>query len=477
MAKLSLNIDTRCEQNGMVPVRLRINHKSTSAFVPTGVKVEPQYFISGSLYDPIHRKAYMASEKREQITRLVKRFEDYLLDVDRAELALLTASDIRERVCGSNYAGGFADAAAVSMRSTNYAGGAADSAVGGNYASRMSGAGGTGRMSGGRQSAGSALHTVYTGDMSAFGSAGGQLVGWSNRNAQNGDFVAFFAEYGASRRTAKTQESYAYCAKTLRDYCNARGLLTLTFWDVNYGRLTDFARWLAANGKGDATRHMMESYVRAAYKDAQKRHIISRENDPYFDYSIAPVPQKDIDCLTAEQMAALMRLELSQPSMQMARDIALASFYLCGANPLDLYDMSEPKDGDAVFVRHKIDRHLKREIHIRIEPELAALIDRWQGSGRMFLFRQTYPNFDGFRHKIAHRLRELKEPLGFAVSMPIIRRTWATIAGELECPENVINHSMGHVVGTVNARFYERYDWGLTAKWNRRIIDYIISQK
>ena len=427
MARLSLNIDKRSEQNGMVPIRLRINHKSTSAFVSTGVKVEPQYFISGSLYDPIHRKAYMAVEKREQIARLVKRFEDYLLDLDKWELERLTAPQIKDIVLGVNCYG---------MKTGNA--------------------------------------KAHTSDMSGFGGMGGQLVGKGRKSPQSGDFVAFFEEYGESRRTPKTQESYAYCAKALRSYCWARGLLTLTFSDVNYGRLTDLARWIAANGKGDATRHMMESYVRAAYKDAQKRHIVSREDDPYFDYSIAPVPQKDIDCLTAKQMAKLMRLEIQHPYMQMARDMALISFYLCGANPIDLYEMGEAKDGDCVFVRHKVNRHLKREICIRIEPELEALVEKYKGDGRMFLFKQTYPNFDGFRHKIAHRLRALQEPLGFAVSMPKIRRTWATIAGELECPENVINHSMGHVVGTVNARFYEKYDWSLTAKWNRKIIDYIL---
>jgi hypothetical protein len=453
MARLSLNIDTRSEQNGMVPVRLRINHKATSAFVPTGVKVEPQYFIAGSLYDPIHRKAYMAVEKREQIARLVKRFEDYLLDLDKWELERLTAPQIKDIVLGVNYYG---MKAAASPSATT-----------------LMPATGAGRMSCGRQTANAKVHTS---DMSGFGGIGGQLVGKGKKSPQSGDFVAFFEEYGESRRTPKTQESYAYCAKALRSYCWARGLMTLTFSDVNYGRLTDFAQWLAANGKGDATRHMMESYVRAAYKDAQKRHIVSREDDPYFDYSIAPVPQKDIDCLTAKQMAKLMRLEIQHPYMQMARDMALISFYLCGANPLDIYEMVEAKDGDAVFVRHKVNRHLQREICIRIEPELAALVEKYKGDGRMFLFKQTYPNLDGFRHKIAHRLRALQEPLGFAVSMPKIRRTWATIAGELESPENVINHSMGHVVGTVNARFYERYDWSLTAKWNRKIIDYILKQ-
>ena len=68
---------------------------------------------------------------------------------------------------------------------------------------------------------------------------------------------------------------------------------------------------------------------------------------------------------------------------------------------------------------------------------------------------------------------ELSKELGFKVNMEIIRRTWATLAGELECPEIVIDKSMGHVARTVNGRFYEKYDWSRTAKWNRRIIDYV----
>ena len=100
MAKLSLNLDSRSLKNGMAHVRLRINHKGTSAFVGTDVYVEPEYFISGSLYDPIHRKAYLAIEKREKITRLVRQVDEWLADVDRAELAKLTATEIKERACG-----------------------------------------------------------------------------------------------------------------------------------------------------------------------------------------------------------------------------------------------------------------------------------------------------------------------------------------------------------------------------------------
>ena len=424
MARLSLSIDTRTNKNGMCPIRLRINHKGTSAFVGTGVSVEEQYFIAGSLYDPIHKKAYMAIEKRDALSRFVRPFDEFLTNTDKVTLGSMTANDIRDRVLGVNSA-------------------PAD-ALGGSV----------GRLTAGMK------RTAQTG-------------GIAGRMAQS-DFVTFFEQYGESRRTEKTQESYAYGAKVLHAYCESLHLQLLTFIDIDYARLADFACWLTSTGKGESTRHMLESYVRAAYKEAQKRHLVSRDRDPYYDYSIKPVPVKDIECLTAAQMHKLMTAELPTKGMQLGRDIALMSFYLCGANLLDLYEMQEPKHGEVVFVRHKIDGHYQQSIHIRIELELQELIARYGGDGRMLHFKSTYANYESFRHKIGHRLREVSRIVGFDVSMAKVRRTWATIAGILRIEEMVIDKSMGHVVRTVTASHYERYDWSRTAEANRRVIDYVL---
>ena len=125
----------------------------------------------------------------------------------------------------------------------------------------------------------------------------------------------------------------------LNEYCNSLGLRTLTYSDIYYARLADFARWLEHTNRGPSTRHMLECYIRAAYKEAQKRHMVSRDNDPYYDYSIKPVPLKDIECLTMDEMYVLMTAELKTKGMQWARDLAMMSFYLCGANLLDIYEM------------------------------------------------------------------------------------------------------------------------------------------
>ena len=466
MARLKLDIDTRCLKNGAAQIRLRINHKGTSAYVGTGVYVEPRYFIGSSLYDPVSRKAPTASIVRERVGQMVWMVDEFLNETDRSVLDRMTATDIREAALG------------VKRRSgTDGVQGAELTAVERFVGSEVQITNGTKRNAHAGCIAGrrSQTDSIAGGWYQTVGVAGGrsQAGGIAIRRVHT-DFVAFFEQYGESRRTGKTQDSYAYAAKVLREYCEARRLGSLTFMDIDYSRLVDFARWLESTGRSHATRHMLESYVRAAYRDAQKRRLVSRELDPYYDYSIKPVPLKDIETLSAKEMHALMVCEPKLGGQRMGRDIALMSFYLCGANLIDLYEMQDGKE--CVFVRHKIEHRYQRELHIRIEPELDALVERYKGDGMLLSFKAKYKNYESFRHKIAHRLRELSSELGFSVTMPKIRRTWATIAGELECPDSVINKSMGHVDATVNDRSYKDYKWSHTADWNRKIIDYIKQQ-
>lgn len=410
MATITLSLDTRSSKNGMQQVRIRISHKGTNCFIGTKVYVEPQYFQDGSLYDPIHRKAQAAIDKRDRITEQVRCIEDYLAELDREELAHMTANDIRDHagMCTKN-----------SVR----------------------------------------VHSIRI----------------TARPSADKDFLRWFYQYGESRHTKKTRESYEYGSKVLREYCQSLHLLTLTFDDIDYARLSDFAQWLISTGRGPSTRHMLEAYVRAAYKEAQRRHMVSREHDPYLDYSIKPVPARDIEVLTRNEMHALMTTAFGKNGLQWARDLALASFYLCGANLLDIYEMQKAKRGDVEFVRHKVETRYQKKIQIRIQPELQGIIERYKGDEHLLHFKTTYANYDTFRHKISHRLEEVSKELGFDVTMAKIRRTWATLAAEIECPDAVIDMCMGHVAKTVNSRFYVKPNWERAAKWNRKVIDYVLA--
>ena len=434
MATITLNLDERSNKNGMCPVRIRVSHKGTNCFIGSGVSIEPKYFIEGSLYDMVHRKAQMAVEKRERIAEQVRMLETFLADVDRDELARMTANEIRDRA-------GFGNAKNEERKRSDRADNRTTKSVTDNYAVR-------------------------------FVCKNARCL--TNKN-DGRDFLRWFDEFGESRRTPKTQESYAYGGKVLREYCSSLRLHTLTFDDIDYARLADFARWLTSTGRGPSTRHMLECYVRAAYKEAQKRHMVSRDRDPYYDYSIKPVPVKDIECLTAEQMQTLMTTTMPNKSTQMGLDAALMSFFLCGANLVDLYEMPKSKAGHVEFVRHKVNGRWQKTVQIRIEPEMRALIERYGSDDRLLRFSALYGNYESFRHKIGHRLRDVSKVVGFDVNMAMIRRTWATLAAEIGCPDAVIDMCLGHIPQTVNRKHYVKPKWENAAEWNRRVIDYVLA--
>lgn len=412
MASIILRLDNRTEKNGMQQIRLRISHKGTNAWHPTGVWVEPVYFNGSNIYDAISKKAPMAMYKKEHLSGIVRQYDEAMFDLQRADgcseqLEQMTANDIRAYIYGSRVSAPKATAV--------------------------------------------------------------QLVQKKKKTRQTADFMAFLDEYGQTKGT-RTKENYEYVWRLLLEYLQARQLDGLSFTDIDYERLVDMKAWIRSTGRGEPTRFKMESYVRATYKEGLRRKLCGRDADPFLDYRIEPVPDHDIETISRKQVRKLMDTDCDgHPGLQRAKDMLLGSFYLCGANFQDMYDL--PMGDEAVFVRKKVDKRTQKHTRIRVEPELGEIVSRYAADGRMFGFEAGCRSL---HYRLDDNFRELSKTVGFKVNFAIIRRTWATLAAEIECPDTVINHSMGHIVRTVNARFYERYDWSRTAKWNRKVIDYVL---
>ena len=410
MASIILRLDNRTEKNGMQQVRLRISHRGTNAWHPTGVWVEPVFFNSSNIYEAISKRAPMAMYKREQLAGIVRQYEEGVFDLLRADggqqqLDQMTANDIRAYIYGT------------------------------------------------REKKPTAV----------------QLVAKKKKSHQTADFMAFLDKYGQSKDKVRTRENYAYVYRLAFAYMQARKLDVLAFADIDYERLVDMKAWIRGEGKGEPTRHKMESLMKSAYKEGLRMKMCSRDLDPYLDYKIERVPERDIVRLSNKQMRKLIAFRCPNPKLQRAKDVLLGSFYLCGLNFQDLYDL--PMDDEAVYVRKKVDRRTQKTTHVRVEPELNEIVTRYAGDGRMF-------NFSAGCRCLQWRLDgayvELSKEIGFKVNMAIIRRTWVSLAAELECPEYIINQSIGHVDRTVNGVSYREPDWRLTAKWNRKVIDYVL---
>ena len=414
MASIVLRVDERTQKNGMCPVRVRISHQHQAAWVATGVAVEPQFFKNDSLYDPLSSKAYMAKEKREQIAVFVRKWDEGMFD-------LLHADGGREQL---------AQMSAAQLKSYIF----------------------------GERKKTTAKEVVS-----------------KKRKTTSPDFLDWFQQYGETRNSANTRSHFAYVWRLLYAYKKERGMQSLSFRDIDYALLTDLKAW-NRRSRGDATRYKCESYIRAAYRDGMRRGMVSRDCDPFFDYKIERMPLKDIETVGPDTLRRLAAMKCENSETTRTRDLLLASFYLCGANFQDMYYMPAAKDGQVEFVRSKVSRISQRTVQIRIEPELAAIIEKYKDptSERLFSFGTK---FEIMQHNFRRGCDKIEAALGERVNFAKIRRTWATIAGRLECPSDVIDMSMGHVPATVRGRHYEDYDWQRTADWNRKIIDFTLYNK
>ena len=411
MASIVLRIDERVSKNGMSPVRVRISHRHTAAWYATGVLLEPSCFQSESIYEPVSKKAYMAAEKRALLKAIVGKWDEGMFELQRSD-------------------GG--DDQIAQMNATD-------------------------------------LRDYIFGTRDKKPTAV-QLVAKKKKTQQTADFMAFLDKYGQTKGT-RTKENYEYVWRLVFAYLQARQLDGLSFTDIDYERLVDMKAWIRRTGRGEATRFKMESYVRATYKEGLRMKLCSRDNDPYLDYQIEPVPEHDIETISRKQVKELMEVDCDgHPGLQRAKDVLLGSFYLCGINFQDMYSL--PMGDEAVYIRQKVEKRTQRHVRVRVEPELSVIVAKYQGDGRMFNFEAGCRSL---QYRLDDNFRALSAELGFKVNMAIIRRTWATLAAEIECPDSVINHSMGHIVRTVNARFYEKYDWSRTANWNRKVIDYVLA--
>lgn len=293
------------------------------------------------------------------------------------------------------------------------------------------------------------------------------------------DFLDWFDKYGSSRASAGSRKNYASHWRLLYAYAQARGMRTILFKDMTYERLCDIKAWMRSEGKGESMRKNCESYMRAAYREAERQHIIGRENDPFLDYRIEPLADKDINTLTAEQMRQLISLEIPAyyTGVQTAKDLLVLCFYLCGPNLADMFNIGSAKNGEVVYIRQKIALRSQKAIHIKLEPEAAAIVEKYKGNKHLLCFAERGFDFDTWRRRINRQLETVTRLLGYEVGFALIRRTWASVAGSLDIADRVIDKSMGHKDATIKDKHYEDYDWSRTARANRRIIDYVLYNK
>ena len=111
---------------------------------------------------------------------------------------------------------------------------------------------------------------------------------------------------------------------------------------------------------------------------------------------------------------------------------------------------------------------------IKVEPECLALINKYRGEKYLLNVLDTYAKTNHWTSKVNNELQTIAKDLGLPkISTNWMRHSWATIAAELDIPNDTIAAAAGHSRKTVTD-IYINFDRTKIDRANRQVLDYVL---
>lgn len=301
-------------------------------------------------------------------------------------------------------------------------------------------------------------------------------------------FLARFRSYASLCRSPRTRDIYLVTVKKVLAFDSHAE--SLSFERITKDWLSRFEAWLGTEQGGCPSvnaRSIHLRNVRAVFNDAIDNGITSWY--PFRSFKVKSEATKK----RAVSVEALRSL-FSFPGLtwqQQYVDAFKLSFCLVGINLVDLLAL---KDGQFVDGRLSYRRSKTGRLYdIKVEPEAAALIEKYHGScGRLVSWGENRKRYTSFTMQMCRGLKAVgsvvkewrTDDLGvyrevdvFRPAFPMLssyvaRHSWATIAASLDIPKDVIAHALGHGGSSVTD-IYIDFDQRKVDEANRRVLDWV----
>ena len=263
-------------------------------------------------------------------------------------------------------------------------------------------------------------------------------------------FTAAINQYIEQCRAEKTAQGYAYARDLLHTYINKKEVY---FEEINFSLLDSFERWMERKrGMAINTRSIVFRNIRTIFNYAIKNDYISQNIYPFKKFEIKRA-KKEKEFLTLQDMREIINLDL-KGELKQARDYFILSFYFCGINPIDLFQLGKPnKKGYVSFVRQKIAHEEPTPIHLTIHEEANRIIQSYPGETHLLQFAEKYV-YSTFIRRINRNIKRIGDMIGKDLYMYMARYTWATFADHLSIPHDIISKALGHADSTTAERYY-----------------------
>ena len=282
-------------------------------------------------------------------------------------------------------------------------------------------------------------------------------------------FTEEMEKYIGNCRAAKTADGYRYANTLIHEFMRKKKIY---FEDITFSMLTSFDRWMENRGMALNSRGIIFRYVRAVFNHAIKSDIVQPNIYPFNKFSIKKA-KVDKDYLTTKEFQELLALDLQGQEL-LARDFFLLSFYLCGINPTDLYNiLPADKNGKLSFIRQKIAPKAPPTTYLFVHARAQEIINKYHGEQHLLNFVEKH-EYETFLRRVDRNLKAIGEKLGRHLYMYLARDTWATHADMIGIPHEVISKALGHTDGSTAERYYISFDWSRVKQANEQVIEHIL---
>lgn len=297
------------------------------------------------------------------------------------------------------------------------------------------------------------------------------------------EFFEFARKTVEGKTTRNTRLYYRNAVNAFREFA---GRDTMDISEITSSMMRNFEAWLVARhgtgaratGSYPASIGHIHAQARLMYNNEETGEILIR--NPFAYFHAARTRQAGHRNVSREAVQALIdgRGKLRRRREVLAADMFLVSFGLMGMNAADIYACAPPKDGVLIYNRAKTAgrRDDRAEMHVRIDPRIAALLDRWAdspGSGHAFrVHRLMTPG--SFVATLSAGLHMACDTLGISEPMTFYsaRHTWATLAYSAGVDKSVINDCLCHVDDAMKVTdIYIAKDWEVMWKANAKVLD------
>ena len=297
-----------------------------------------------------------------------------------------------------------------------------------------------------------------------------------NQQSAEGELHRFMQELIIDLKQGGKEGTAATYCTTLNCFTRFMHGAPLPIARIDARLIKEFECYLAGHGLTKNTSSFYMRVLRSVYNKAVECGLADQSYP--FKHVYTGIDKTRKRAISIKDITRLKLLDLTaQPSLELARDLFMFSFYTRGMAFIDMAHLktSDLANGFLIYKRHKT----RQELCIKWEPCMQRIVDKHKPSGQdghllpilsgTGDLRRQYLNA---QHLMNYLLKQLSTLLKLTppLTMYVARHTWASIAKSKHIPITVISEAMGHNSLATTQIYLASLDHNVIDRANRLVI-------